>query len=261
MQMSIRKLRMYIKAAKLVREKAGIDNFYFYIDFVLSGFALVAFLLSKDILLLILSIQLVLSGIYTFFQLILEYKHPWLEKANRFFLFSGSSIGAFIFGTYISKTYFIDYELYWRILQVVFISGISVSFGCLYMRDAIRHIKELNIAKMNIFFLLLELYWVIHLFAVLYTAVLTFDHSSFVGVNTTSPFLLYLDMFYFSTVTFTTLGYGDIIPVSPIAKMLVVVEVFLFVIVISLVVVNLVKRAPSKESAIEEKSETKEEQE
>ncbi len=59
-----------------------------------------------------------------------------------------------------------------------------------------------------------------------YRALATFIPGSFqlpLGVEK-NPELLYAQMVYFSFITQTTLGYGDIVPLHPIARMLVVLQ-------------------------------------
>lgn len=48
--------------------------------------------------------------------------------------------------------------------------------------------------------------------------------GSFHGLNQTSARTTASDLFYFSYVTLTTLGYGDITPVSPVAKAFAILE-------------------------------------
>ena len=50
------------------------------------------------------------------------------------------------------------------------------------------------------------------------------EPSSFTGISDTSHFRALLDMFYFSCVTFATVGYGDILPRSVAAKSCVILE-------------------------------------
>jgi uncharacterized protein YjbI with pentapeptide repeats len=50
------------------------------------------------------------------------------------------------------------------------------------------------------------------------------------------------DYLYYSVVTFTTLGYGDIVPVDPLTKMLAVTEALFGVFLMSLLVVTLSRR-------------------
>jgi voltage-gated potassium channel Kch len=126
------------------------------------------------------------------------------------------------------------------------------------LRDAINHIRRINEEKSYIFYLLLEFFQIINFFAVLYSLILVFDHNGIVGMDTANAYTIYIDMVYFSTVTFTTLGYGDIVPINPFAKVTVILEVFLFVIVISLIVVNMSKHRRAKEDSIE--GDTREEQ-
>lgn len=48
------------------------------------------------------------------------------------------------------------------------------------------------------------------------------------------------DLFYFSIVTLTTLGYGDITPVAPIARALAAIEAMVGVMFIAVIVSRLV---------------------
>ncbi len=62
------------------------------------------------------------------------------------------------------------------------------------------------------------------LWSILYALTYTFDSSSFSGAlsNTTESWSI--DWLYFSFVTLTTIGYGDILPVSPAARALAYTE-------------------------------------
>lgn len=75
-------------------------------------------------------------------------------------------------------------------------------------------------------------------FATDYACLYQFDHSSFQGVVSDSEnyiFNLY-HFFYFSVITFSTVGFGDLAPVSAIARFVVMLEILLsfFIIVFSL---------------------------
>lgn len=43
-----------------------------------------------------------------------------------------------------------------------------------------------------------------------------FINSGDIGVYTNNP--TYYDLFYYTIITFSTIGYGDICPISPVAK-------------------------------------------
>jgi hypothetical protein len=68
-------------------------------------------------------------------------------------------------------------------------------------------------------FLLLGMSW-----AILYMYVLMFEPDALSGLSTDDGSLLYWDMTYFSFVTLTTLGFGDINPISPLARALAYME-------------------------------------
>lgn len=55
----------------------------------------------------------------------------------------------------------------------------------------------------------------------MYTVLHRLDATSFSG-RVEGP----VDCFYFSVVTFATVGYGDIYPVTPIARLLTLSEIF-----------------------------------
>jgi hypothetical protein len=75
-------------------------------------------------------------------------------------------------------------------------------------------------------------------FASLYATVGTLGRSFFVRVSTTAP----VDFLYFSFVTLTTLGYGDLTPAGDLGRMLAVTEALLgqlyLVTVVALVIGN-----------------------
>ncbi|HHO55300.1 MAG TPA: two pore domain potassium channel family protein, partial [Trueperaceae bacterium] len=60
--------------------------------------------------------------------------------------------------------------------------------------------------------------------------------------NTLSQPNNFLNSLYFSFVTFTTLGFGDISPISSIAKFLVILEVFIGYLMLGLLVTIISKK-------------------
>jgi len=57
---------------------------------------------------------------------------------------------------------------------------------------------------------------------------------------TDNPRELIAEIMYFSFVTITTLGYGDITPVSPLAQSLVIIQAFVGQIYVAIVIARLV---------------------
>tara|TARA_R110002050_G_scaffold271612_3_gene415153 strand:- start:41708 stop:42262 length:555 start_codon:yes stop_codon:yes gene_type:complete len=66
-------------------------------------------------------------------------------------------------------------------------------------------------------------------FATDYTCLFQFSHTTFEGVPNYSTSYLYnlYHFFYFSVITFSTVGYGEIIPTSDVARFVVMLEIFL----------------------------------
>ena len=75
-------------------------------------------------------------------------------------------------------------------------------------------------------------------FSTIYLAMMVMDPGSF-SVPDSNVERLYV-MIYFSFVTLTTLGYGDVLPVSPSAQMLAVMEAIVGQIFVTVVVAELV---------------------
>ncbi len=66
--------------------------------------------------------------------------------------------------------------------------------------------------------------------------------------------ILYLDMLYFSIVTFTTLGYGDIVPVSYLAKFVSASEAFTFTCIVAFVLISFSDRMKKHLAVYNEKT-------
>ena len=82
-------------------------------------------------------------------------------------------------------------------------------------------------------------------FAIDYTALYFFDPTHFKINNSagSNGLLVFFDMSYFSLITFSSVGYGDIVPITVTAKIVVVLEVALrfFVLVFGIANVNRIR--------------------
>lgn len=80
-------------------------------------------------------------------------------------------------------------------------------------------------------------------FATDYTCLYQFEHSTFSGVPAYSDTYIYnlYHFLYFSVTTFSTVGYGDIAPVSDIARFVVMLEIFLSFLIIVFALANIKK--------------------
>lgn len=84
-------------------------------------------------------------------------------------------------------------------------------------------------------FLLLGLIW-----AILFLLLMEFIPGSFSGVEFSNWKENFSDFIYFSFVTLTTLGFGDLLPVAPLARFLVYIEAIVGVFYMAIVVSSLV---------------------
>ena len=75
------------------------------------------------------------------------------------------------------------------------------------------------------------------------------DQSSFQGLPQTADDLRLLDLQYFSFVTMTTLGYGDVAPVSDVARALAALEALIGQLYLAVLVAALVGAYVAKTNA------------
>jgi hypothetical protein len=80
-------------------------------------------------------------------------------------------------------------------------------------------------------------------FATDYTCLYQYEHSSFIGMPTYSDTYIYnmYHFIYFSVTTFSAVGYGDIAPVSEVARFVVMLEIFLSFFIIVFALANIKK--------------------
>ena len=80
-------------------------------------------------------------------------------------------------------------------------------------------------------------------FATDYACLFQFSNSTFQGVPDYPNSYLYnlYHFFYFSVITFSTVGYGDIIPTSDVARFVVMLEIFLSFFLIVFALANIKK--------------------
>jgi hypothetical protein len=82
---------------------------------------------------------------------------------------------------------------------------------------------------------ILNLLLIVVVYTSVFCSIYIYDNSSF---ELPKQGVVYLDFLYFSFVTFTTTGYGDITPVSYLAKFTSASEAFIFACVISIAILN-----------------------
>ena len=100
-----------------------------------------------------------------------------------------------------------------------------------------------NIMGSICIFLLLGFIW-----AIFYLLIIEVTPTSFSGIELTTWKQNLPDVMYFSFITLTTLGYGDVLPISPLARFLVYMEAIVGVFYMAIVVSSLVSaKGSSKE--------------
>lgn len=85
------------------------------------------------------------------------------------------------------------------------------------------------------------------IFAVLYTILLYFSPDAIRGLESSSSMEHMSSTTYFSFVTLTTLGYGEIVPVSPLARVLVIIEAVTGMFYLAIVVASLIGAMKNKD--------------
>jgi voltage-gated potassium channel Kch len=87
------------------------------------------------------------------------------------------------------------------------------------------------------------------IWAIFYTFLVQLSPEAIRGVEPQNWIHSMSTMTYFSFVTLTTLGYGDISPVTPIAKVLVMLEAVVGMFYIAIIVASLIGAARDKKKS------------
>jgi len=95
----------------------------------------------------------------------------------------------------------------------------------------------------GIFFVIIGLIGLVIFFGIKYYTIYSYNSKNFYilteNLNIKSGANLF-DFIYFSFITITTVGYGDIIPINPMAKFLTIIEVLLGISFVSLILGRLI---------------------
>ncbi|MBS1554112.1 MAG: two pore domain potassium channel family protein [Cyclobacteriaceae bacterium] len=132
-----------------------------------------------------------------------------------------------IFYIYVMR--FIDHRAYWISPVIVSLAFLkSAYFTTFTFRQMNISIKESHSFGQLLGIFGLLVFVIVFSFGADYTCLSVGNHASFKGLEG-NIHLSYLDQlfqyFYFSTVTFASIGYGDIVPVSVSAKLVVIIEI------------------------------------
>ncbi|VAW69768.1 Potassium channel protein [hydrothermal vent metagenome] len=126
------------------------------------------------------------------------------------------------------------------LLLIFLITSIAVAFSSVFFSQEIT-INQLVGA--SCIYLLLGIVW-----AILYTNLYYFDVESFKGLGGMSAKMRFQDFMYFSFVTLSTLGYGDITPVTQFAKTLAFMQAVVGQLYLTIMVAGLVGKAINSRS-------------
>lgn len=92
--------------------------------------------------------------------------------------------------------------------------------------------------KQNLYIVISVIFSVITFYAVIYCLIMVFEPNSFSGMEGGTLLESVVNTIYFSIVTFTTVGYGDIHPTASLSKIVVSVEIMSFFIFFVLLASN-----------------------
>lgn len=153
-------------------------------------------------------------------------------------------IGFFILSTLLEKFFPQGIFVYFILvnLLIFFIGSFVTAFKqVLFVGD----IDSNKIVGSLTLYILLGLIW-----ATIYLIILVMDPQAFSGINTGSWQEIFSRVAYYSFVTLTTLGYGDILPTNHIAEFFVYIEAIIGVFYMAIIVSSLISL---RLSAIEKK--------
>ncbi len=143
-------------------------------------------------------------------------------------------IGFFMLLTFLGKFFPQDIYVYFILitLLVFFIGSFTMAFKqVLFVGD----IDGNKIVGSLTLYILLGLIW-----ATIYLLILVMDHQAFSGIEAGSWQQIFSRVAYYSFVTLTTLGYGDILPTNHIAEFFVYMEAIIGVFYMAIIVSSLI---------------------
>lgn len=132
---------------------------------------------------------------------------------------------------YIYLMQFVDHGLNWVPYLVIFLALVKTAyFTFITFKQVDKSIKQCNSFGQLLWIFGLLVILIIFSYAADFTCLIATDRSSFQiqGLNITDSFGFFeflFETFYFSIVTFASIGYGDIVPVTTPAKILVIMEI------------------------------------
>ena len=112
---------------------------------------------------------------------------------------------------------------------------ISIGYICIFVK-----VYKSN-GPFRIHYCISTIMIIVGIYAVIYGICAYMIEQSFAGLIFTNPFAYLVDCLYFSVVTFTTVGYGEILPITSLAKIIVMSEILLAFITLTLIVNLIVK--------------------
>jgi len=145
-------------------------------------------------------------------------------------------------GVFICKSCYQTGSSETSMIQAIFLIILQICIIIASTRIIVKIIRANNSDGILCLAAISEIYMVIVAFATIYSILYFVSNNAILHINNASALTIFIDMLYFSTVTFTTLGYGDIVPNNGATKTFVILEVFFFVVALSFVVINLVRR-------------------
>jgi hypothetical protein len=130
---------------------------------------------------------------------------------------------------YVYLMQFVDHELRWVPYLVIFLAFIKTGYFTFFTFIQVgKSIKQCHSFGQLLWIFGLLVILIIFSYAADFTCLIAADQSSFLGIKTFDGFSYpkyIFETFYFSVVTFAAIGYGDIVPVTTPAKILVMMEI------------------------------------